>query len=198
MRSVKCQACGDKSQINQMECEEHVTASGNKTRKYFHKGVCWQKRLEHKAFLEKENLELDELVETIKQVHNIDMIPQGIYPLLQDLRNGEYGFGQRKKIYKEGFTYSLISDTYKFVEKDIVWAKKNKSFDGLGQELRYCLAIVKDKILKVKKKKEQIARQVEADMLKEKQRIQSEVNMNERKVQFKSKKHKADISAFLD
>lgn len=148
-RKVKCQYCGEKDEKDDMTVVEKFYSKSVK-RSYFHKEDCYKKFIEEKAFKEQEKRELDELAETIMKVHDIDLIPKQFYPYIQDLRNGSVLFGNVKKSYKNGFSYTLIKDTYNYCIPAIEWAKKNKQFDGTVQELKYCLAIVCDKIDQVK------------------------------------------------
>lgn len=198
---VKCRYCEIKdTDRKDMEVEESVSKSGNKQRKYYHKN-CYPKHLADKEFKEKEQNEMDELVETIMKVHKISNMPNQFYPFIQDLRNGTVLFGKKKKKYKEGYPYSLISKTYIFCSESIEYWKKNKNFESTMQELKYCWAIINDKINVVKKqeakkqfhKAKKKAEEEQQQSEQSEQRVPSHVS----NVKFKKKQREDDISDFL-
>lgn len=138
---LKCRFCEKKDDPDLME--KGVVPVG-----YIHK-TCISAYLKDKEFKVQERLELDELVDTIIDVHDLESrasIPQQIYPSLQDLRNDSVLFGKIDYKYKEGVTYLSIAETYNYCRSKITWAKTNKQFKNKLSELRYCLVIVRNNI----------------------------------------------------
>lgn len=195
---VKCRFCENKdTERDEMEVEEHKTKGGNIQRKYFHK-KCYPKYIQEKEFKEKESDEMDKLVETIMKVHEIDNLPHQFYPFIQDLRNGTVLFGKKKKKYKEGYPYSLIAKTYLHCSESIKYWKKNKDFSSTMIELKYCWAIINDKINVVKKKEIKKEFNKAKKLAEEKEMNKEEVKSAETSVvKFKKQKRNDDISDFL-
>lgn len=200
-RQVKCYSCEEKGQKEEMEFE--LSPSG--ARMHYHKGECWEKRLKHKAFIENDLKEKDELNKVIMELHQIPegvQVPSQFWTAIQDLRNGSYLYKGKVRKYKQGFEYPMITETYLVCKNAIKQARKTKNFDGLMSELRYCLAIVKDKIVMVKKKKEKlVAKKV---IEEQKSQLYAEVQQDEpvddeKNIKRPVKKHGGvDISRFLD
>lgn len=138
-KEVICVVCKQKNNKEKMRYIKSI-------KRYVHHGKCYKKYVEHKRFKEKENQELTDLVETIKEVHGIKVIPRQFFSYLQDLRNDSVLFGKLKKKYKQGIPYPIIAATYKYCESDIRYWINKKEFDNILNELKYCLAIVKNKI----------------------------------------------------
>lgn len=195
---VKCKWCDVKdTEKDEMEVESHTTSGGNTQRKYFHK-ACYHKYLVDKEFKEKEQTEMDKLVEVILDVHKINNLPQQFYPFIQDLRNGTVLFGKKKKKYKEGYPYSLIAKTYLHCRESIEYWKKNKDFDSTMGELKYCWAIINDKINVVKKHQEKKEHQKAISLAKEKEEQNNKVvTQTQTRIEFKKQKRDDDISDFL-
>lgn len=195
---VKCRFCDVKDTDKEnMVLEEHVTSGGNVQRKYYH-NKCYNKHLEKQEFINKEQAELDKLVETIMEIHQIQSIPHQFYPIMQDLRNGTLIVGRnKKKRYKQGYPYPLIEKTYLFCRESIEYWKKNKEFTGILNELMYCWTIINDKITVVKKREEKKSfqkakKEAEVQQDKDNGNIVSSDN-----VEFKKRKREDDISDFL-
>lgn len=139
---VKCQWCGKKTERNEM----------SKIKKGYIHPECLIKYEAEQAKKELEREQLDSLVKTIKQIHNIPdeiPLPNSFYPFLQDLRNGTTRFrGPVQKKRKQGVGYDVIEEAYHLAQKGIEWAKDgNRDFKGsLNKELNYGLAVVRDKL----------------------------------------------------
>lgn len=133
-REYKCYYCKKQIKTNE-ELIENKTKSG-KVSYRMHK-TCFD-------FKEREKDELDNLVETIKKMYNIEIIPSSFYIRLQDLRNGNDIYNKVKKS-KNGYRYKLIEYTYKKKHKEI---KKSISTikGGSLNQLNYGLAIVRNSI----------------------------------------------------
>jgi hypothetical protein len=201
MPLVKCQICELKdTDKTEMECEVTTYESGSVTRKYYHKGNCWDNYLKQKAFTDKENEEKDYLDSVIKEIHGIDLVPSQFFSgYLQGLRNGNFKSQKKIKKSKEGFSYKLIADTYLHCKDDIQYWRKNKTFDSTVSELRYCLSIVVDKLSIVKKKQERLEMKKKIEKAKDSAKQNDDsVAFEQREVKFKKKKHENDISDFLD
>lgn len=165
-RLLKCWWCRDKDYDENM-----VTVEVGKQKKRYHKHSCYDKYLEDKKFKEQEAEELDELVETIKDLHNIEQIPKQFYSYLQDIRNGNEFFGKvGNKKSKSGYPYHVISETYKQIKDSINWARNNREFKGTNNFLAYTKAIVTDKIsfvadeVRMKKEQEDRSKQINQDI----------------------------------
>lgn len=194
---VKCRFCEKKdTERSDMIFEEHITSGGNSQKKYYHND-CYPKYLIEKEFKEKEQKELDNLIETILNIHKLESIPQQFYPFIQDLRNGTVLFGKKKKKYKKGYPYSLIAKTYKYCQDSIEYWKKNKEFDSTMGELKYAWAIINDKINVVKKKEEKKEFQKAKRVAEEIEESNNTINQSQKIVEFKKKKRDDDISDFL-
>lgn len=157
-RVVKCQYCGEKDTETQ-DMEFEVVGVSKPQKKYYHK-QCYPNYLEEKEFKEKERKEKDELVEVIKDIYGVKDLPYQVFPLLESLRNGEQVFGGRKenKRYKQGYTYPIIMETYKYCQDTIEYWNSVKNFDGFIGAFKYGLSIVLDKLYIVEsreKEKEQ-------------------------------------------
>jgi hypothetical protein len=195
---VKCRYCDIKdTEREEMKVEVHTTDGGNTQRKYYHID-CYPKYKVEKEFKEKEYEQLVKLVDTILEVHKIKNIPNQFYPFIQDLRNGTVLFGKNKKRYKDGYPYSLIAKTYEFCRESIEYWKKNKDFDSTMGELKYCWAIINDKINVVKKKEEKKSFQkAKSEAEQKEQQKNGTVNHHAKVVEFKKKQREDDISDFL-
>ena len=182
MRKVICVFC--------KEQDDRDIMTKLKTR-YIHY-ECLEKYKEEAKFKEREKKELDRLVEYIKEVHNIKIVPNTFFPFLQDLRNGNTRRGQivGEKKYKEGYEYNVIRYTYRRYKDNVKWAIKNKSFEGTFNMLKYTLAIVSDKIAKV----EQAYKRSDVAKKREDSFIQNDKRIKEYKyIKNKSKKDISDI-----
>jgi hypothetical protein len=200
---IKCRYCNgteDKKLKDElMECEEKYSEETKKTsRKYFHKGECWEKHLENQVFIEKELREKDELNLVIKSIHSIKFdIPPNVWVLIQDLRNGTNRYQSFfKKKYKAGVPYPVIAEAYRMSKDSIEWSKMNRRFKTKVEEMRYSLKIVQSKLEDAYRKIQRTEQSQTIAKAKEKSEV--EAMIDNRQVEFKdNKKYEFDISDIL-
>lgn len=192
-RTIKCNKCGISDTIKD-ELEFELVGE-KQLKKYYHKG-CFQEHLKDKVFKAQERVELDKLVEVIKDIYGVKLIPNGVYPFLQDLRNGNKFFGKHDYKYKEGYTYDLIAETFSYCSDTIEYWNAKKSFNGFSHALRYGLAIVCDKLSIVEQRRKQREKQKQLINI---HLENADAEDNEFETSYKkSKKSNADITDFLD
>lgn len=133
-RKYKCYYCKKLIENNNELLE--ITYGKNNNIRRVHKS-CYD-------FLEKEKNELDSLIEYIKKIYNIEIIPSSFYIRLQDIRNGNDTYNKVKKS-KKGYRYKLVEYTYKKNLKEIQRTLPNIKGDTNSQ-LLYGLAIVRNNI----------------------------------------------------
>lgn len=161
-----------------------------KSRKYYH-ADCFAEHQADKQKRAEEAAKLDSLVETIKDIHGLISIPKQFYPFIQDMRNGTIRFqGKPIKKYKQGVPYEIIEQAYKLSKDSIHWSKENKNFKNSSGELRYGLAIVSNKINDASAYMRNRQKQQSAAAAMQKP--------SERKVEYKKRENKKDISDFLE
>lgn len=165
-----------------------------KANKYFHK-ECYIKYLEDKAFKEQERQELDKLVEVIKEIYGVKVIPNSAYPFLQDLRNGTKFFGRYDYSYKKGYRYNLIAETFHYCSETIHYWNLHKSFNGFMGAFRYGLAIVCDKLSIVEQRKRD--REMREAISTRREETQNNLNEELAFVDRVKKKDEMDISDLL-
>jgi len=192
---VKCQHCSERSDKNTMIVVEVRETSRGVRRKYCHKR-CEAAYRAKQEFLNKEKKEFGELISVIKKIHGIEIVPQQFFPYLQRLRNGTVHIRNTERKYKEGFDYKLISQTYIYVQKQIDDAKRRIQFESTLNELKYCLAIVQDKIHHVKRMKEKWQRQKVLEKAQQEMRDTTTL-YHEREYQYHKRESGKDISNFL-
>ena len=193
-RMLKCQRCGV-ADTEKDELEFDLVGEKKPVKKYYHKS-CFQEHLKDKEFKAKESKELDELIEAIKDIYGVKVVPNTIYPFLQDLRNGTKFFGKHDYKYKEGYSYTLIKETFVYCEETIQFWNARKSFNGLSGALRYGLTIVCDKLSVVEQR---MKRKEEQRMFIEKKLENIDETSHEFESGYKKpKKNKNDITDFLD
>lgn len=194
-RTVKCQYC----EVSDTPKEEmaYDLVGKKETKKYIHHG-CFQDYLEDKAFKEKERQEMDILVEVIKDIYNVKVLPNSAYPFLQDLRNGNRFFGKYDYNYKKGYSYALIAETFEYCSETIQTYNEIKDFKGsVVNALRYGLAIVCDKLAYVEKRK--AVKEVEGlKIAKRMEKIEKGEQRFESNYKKPDKSKKVNISDFLD
>lgn len=196
-RPLMCQICKEKSPREEMEVDEKISPkSGKVSRKYYHKGECWETFQEQRAFTDKENEEWDYLWSVFEEVYGFP-VPSRFVPFLQDLRNGTIRVGKVRRRTKRGYPFKLIAETYKACESDIEWAKKTKDFKGTLQECQYGLAIVANNIVKVRSKAEREERQRKAIQEQVKEEMQSETFFTSVKYDKSKQTKRVDISDLL-
>jgi hypothetical protein len=139
-RSYKCLVCSEKYLDEDMIIVEKVGKSNRRVCK----GGCHNKYLADKEKKRIEKEQLGDLVEVIKEVHGIEIIPPQFYSYLQDIRNGNELFGRvGTKKSKQGYSYKEIAETYLDSKDSIRWARDNKDFKGNTMNLlKYTKAIV--------------------------------------------------------
>lgn len=168
---TKCFHCKEKdSKSNMVELIEDESLD---LKRYFHKD-CYNSFLKEKEFKNKELLELDELVKTIKDIFEITIVPKDVFVIINNIRNGESFSGKKKnttKRYKEGYTYSLINETFKHCRESIIYSLKTKEFNGLMNSFRYAMAIVVDKLSLVEKRIKKSEKRKELEEIKGQVRI---------------------------
>ena len=148
-KPIKCQQC----LVSDTMKEDLVfdLVGKKQTRKYFHKD-CYDTYLKEKEFKAKERKEMDELVEVIRDIYGVKTLPFQAYPFINELRNGTRFFGKYDYKYKEGYSYSLIAETFRFCSDTIEFWNANKNFNGFMNAFRYGLAIVCDKLAVVEQR----------------------------------------------
>lgn len=201
-RIVKCRTCGEtvpfSDRLELMEVKEIYSETTKKTkREYYHKGQCWDKFQEQEQFIKKEMQEKDELNMTIKNLHNIKyQIPSRIWEMIQDLRNGTNRYEKFwKRKYKGGVPYPVIREAYLMSKDDIEWAKLNRRFPTVEQEMSYCLRIIQKKLNDAHKKIER-SRQSESFAKAKEKNVIRDIS-EDREVKYEKKKSKFDISHIL-
>jgi hypothetical protein len=192
-KTWKCKQCGISD--THKDDMETIFKGEKKTPERYHKH-CYQLYLKEQEFKEQERVELDKLVEVIKEIYGVKVIPSPCYPYLQDLRNGTKFFGKYDYKYKQGYTYDLIAETFNYCSETIEYWNSRKNFSGFSGALRYGLAIVCDKLSIVEQRRKDKERQ---ELLINKHVEATESHNEEFETSFKKKKKSnADITDFLD
>lgn len=163
-------------------------------RSYFHED-CIDKHLEseEKKIIEQE--QLDSLIRKVIDIHSIrkEDVPRQFYIDIQDIRNG-HRFGSRKNVSSKGGTpYHVIEMAYDQARHHIEYAKLQKSFESCHGELRYGLAIMRDKMPLVRQRELERIRAKKAAKKQLKEKVFDSIESN-----YKNKKYENDISDFLD
>lgn len=191
----KCQWCKKEGILDDMTFE--MVGKTKPVKKFFHK-ICHEEYLKDKKFKEKELMELDELVNTIKNIYGVKELPRTAYTLLQNLRNGERVFGNRQQVgkrYKQGYKYSLIKDTFEYCSDTIEYWNSVKNFDSFMSAFKYALTIVIDKIYYVEQR--EIEKEKKKRMIEKHLQEVTDSGIFESSYK-KVSKNTADISDFLD
>ncbi len=193
-RKYKCPIC----EVYDYEDSMVVEKIGGQNKR-IHKVDCYRKYEQEKEFKKKEREELDELVEVIKETHDIGIIPNQFFSHLQDIRNGNELFGKvGQKKSKDGYTYKVIAETYKDCQDSINWAKANKDFKNAMGMLLYTKAIIKDNVWKVaarEENKKNVQEQYQMDENKDVERFE---HIARQPKKYKKKKKNVDVSKFMD
>ncbi len=171
-RKLKCQICKELSERELMEVVSKTSKKTGKTvNKYYHKGECWDSYLKEQSDINKEMKEKDELDAVLKKMFNIKVdYPDNIWWMIQDLRNGTNRFKKFwKKSFKKGYPYPVIAEAYRMSKDNIEWARLNKRFRNLEEEMKYSLKIIQKKLEDAYKKQDRT-------MLQEKLSEAKEVN----------------------
>ncbi|MBM7598252.1 hypothetical protein JOC34_000609 [Virgibacillus halotolerans] len=189
-RLYKCPECDDKDIEDNM-----VIDYIGKQKKRFHP-KCHKRFLAEAEFKRVEKKEMDELVETIKDIHDIKLIPNQFYSFLQDIRNGNELFGNvGTKKSKQGYSYAHIAKAYESNIDQINWAMNNRQFKNDLVMLKYSLAIIKSNI-------DQVSKHLEEKQEREDRFERSEVDQDighgiSDDIKYKEIDDEMDISKFL-
>lgn len=186
-RMLICQVCREKDIKENMEVYVIVSSTGKKTNKYYHKGECWEKFIKEKEKLEQEQKEREELDTVLKEIFDIKVkYPDNVWWIIEDLRNGTNRFQKFwKKKYKKGYPYSVIAEAFRLSKDDIEWARLNRPFKDLGQEMRYALKIIQKRLEPAYKKKIKTERNEEFSKARES--ISLDLMEDIREVEYKKK-----------
>ncbi|KAF6565330.1 hypothetical protein G9G63_09220 [Paenibacillus sp. EKM202P] len=178
-RLLKCPICGQYGRKVDMIRETD--------KRHYHREYCHEKWKRERIFKQKEQQELDSLIDTIVKIHKLQgrySVPKTFYPFIQDLRNDSVLFGRLDKKYKQGTSYEVIKNTYEYCSEKIEWARGNKEFKTLMAELKYCFAIVKNNIENSIRASRQTQRnQVESEVLNKHIESMSDVHEKITKIQ---------------
>jgi len=138
-KTVTCRQCKKKEIYPQVDMYVELAGRNKDSEKYWHYD-CWE-------FKCKEQKELDDLYNTIKEIHGYPSIPPALFVYLQDLRNGTIKLNKNKiRKYKEGVPYPVIKKAYEMNRKKIHWVKGNKTFKQTVSEFMYAFKIIESKI----------------------------------------------------
>lgn len=193
MKNSMCQVCKIKALKVDMEFE--MVGTKTPVAKYYHKGICWETYLKEKAFKDNERVEMDALVEIIKEIYGVKAIPNSCFVYINELRNGTTFFGKNDYKYKEGYSYELMTETFSYVSESIEYANRTKTFKGFNNAFRYGLAIVCDK-LSVVENRRKLRQKQNAQINKHLEKVENEEAFVD--TYKKKEKSKTDITDFLD
>jgi hypothetical protein len=188
MMLVKCFKCKEKSEKETMVCVEKGLEK--KTRRYFHND-CHIEYLQEQETKEKDLKELDELYKYLLKLHSIDLLDGRMMEKIQDLRNGSIKINNKKiKKYKQGIPFSLMLDTYKYLNERVDGILNSMQFQTKWNEFSYVFGTMVNNINSIK--------QIEKhnDQVKEKPKVNLDtVDIIVKKKA--AKKDELDISSFL-
>ena len=194
---VKCQHCNEQGDKSVMKCESTDTGQLLKSgkpkllRKYYHL-TCYDDFLKEKEFKQQELIELDHLYQYLLGVHDVKSLDGRMMEKIQDLRNGTVKMGNKKVVrYKNGVSYALMLDSYKFSASTIDEAIKNMQFDKKWNEFAYCFAIMNSNIPNVEKAQKFIEERKEIESNRQVEVV--EINI----VKKKKSKDELDLSDIL-
>jgi hypothetical protein len=201
-RYIKCQYCESKElwqDRDKMIIEQKISESGKTKNLYYHK-ECYPKELKKREMIAKELKEKDELDRVVKEIYNCKYsLPPRFWELINDLRNGTIRYVKGSKVikkYKKGVPYPVIKEAYLMSKQDIEWARLNKNFKTLDQELHYGLKIIQSKLNDAYKKLKRNEQIQEMNKKNEEKQIE-EIFENNKEVKFVKKKSEIDISHIL-
>lgn len=198
MKEVKCYWCKEKGNKDLMTVEEKGTGKFNKngsekmSRKYFHTD-CEEEYLNDKEVKKQELLELDLLYTYLTDLHKIKVLDGRMMEKIQDLRNGSIKMnGKKVKKYKQGVKYSLMLETYQFIQQKIDFILNSNQFKEKWNEFSYIFGTMINNINTVK----------DAENRREiNEKINKSIKVNQETVEIKVKKSQKkddlDISDFL-
>ena len=138
-KKVTCEHCKNQELFPHTDMYIQLTGKDKNIKKYWHFD-CWE-------FKCKEVKEMDELYQTIKEIHGYPSLPQGLFVYLHNLRNGTIKLNKNEiKKFKEGVPFPVIKKAYEMNRKKIQWAKNNKKFKKTISELMYGFRIIESNI----------------------------------------------------
>lgn len=184
---VKCYKCKEKSEKETMKCVE----KGEKkiTRRYFHNN-CYMEFQKEQEIKEKDVKELDVLYQYLLKLHSLDVLDGRMMEKIQDLRNGSIKINNKKiKKYKQGVSFSMMLDTYKFLGERIDSIINTMHFQTKWNEFSYIFGTMVNNI-NVTKQMEKHSVEVNQKPIIDKETVDIQV----KKV---AKKDELDISDFL-
>lgn len=202
-RTLKCQYkfCETPSIPAEMKdtlaVEVKVSESTGKKKNLYYHPECYPKHVKHQEFLLKEKQEKDELNEVVKKLYNVEyQLPPQYWELVSDLREGTNRYEKFwKKRYKKGIPFSVLKEAYLMSKADIEWARLNKNFKTLQNELKYGLSIVLSKVNDAHRKIK--AREQQQKMATAIEQQQIEMMMDDRDVSYKKQSKEDDLSFLL-
>lgn len=178
---VKCRYCEYKDDKNKMVFEE-----SGKQKKYFHE-KCYEKYLIKKKKQEEESHYLSQIIDILKKIHEIEVLPSSSINYIKKMRKEKYP--------KISFRYILqtYNDYYKDIKYWLDKKKQKENFNGINNEIRYTFAIMEDKLPKVlkkekNKKKKHKQKQEEEKVMKEATNIIKKMREKELNIKNKDKK----------
>jgi hypothetical protein len=199
-RYVKCQYCNETipySEKDTLTKEVKVSKSTGKSKNLYYHPECYPKHIKCQEFLSKEKQERDELNEVVKNIYGVQyQLPLKFWEMVNDIRNGTNRYEKFwKKRYKKGIPYSVLKEAFLMSKADIEWARLNKRFRTLDQELRYGLVIAVSKAndahrkIKAREQQEKMALAIEQNQL--------EMMQDDREVSYKNVAKKHDDISFI-
>lgn len=216
-RQIKCKHCDQedkKENLKIVQIEHHrVKAVRDKTTgkiihnvgDVYYSNIKLHVDCEWQYFKDKEDRRIEEekkdkLSFKIAEVYgldNIQLIPNQIWPFIQDIRNDSKLFGKLGKNYKKGIPYEGIALTFEYCKEKIKEAHRIKEFKDFQMELRYGLAIVKNNLVDAKNEYEMLHRQQKSlDIKKSIEFISTETE--EESPKYIKNENEDDISDLLD
>jgi hypothetical protein len=159
------------------------------TRRYFH-SECHKEFLQEQELKEKDLKELDALYKYLLKLHSIEVLDGRMMEKIQDLRNGSIKINNKKiKKYKQGITYSLMLDTYKFLNDRIDSIINSMQFQTKWNEFSYMFGTMVNNI-NTMKQLEKHSHEVSQKPTVNKETVDIQVKKT-------TKNDELDISAFL-
>ena len=147
MRLLKCKQCGIKSQSDLII--KFVDTYGKNDKEV---NMCSQQCIEdYCKDKESKKIERDnyiKLVEYIMKLHNISFIPNFFYMRLNDLKKGVIRSGSKIILQSKSIEWNELLIAYEYSASTIQSVKLTKEFNGVYNELAYCLSIVKNNFYK--------------------------------------------------
>ncbi|KON87459.1 hypothetical protein AF332_11885 [Sporosarcina globispora] len=198
MKEVKCTWCKTKDKKEEMKVEEKGTGKFNKNgtekmvRKYFHK-ECEIEFIKDKEMKKKELVELDLLYSFLRDLHKIQFLDGRMMEKIQDLRNGTIKIDGRKiNKYKQGVTYSLMLETYQYIQQKIDFILNSNQFKEKWNEFSYIFGTMVRNINTVQEAENRrvITEKINRNIKVDKETVEIEVKKTQ-------KKDDLDISDFL-